>query len=212
MCPPPSLGDLEELLLLTSSDKESRQEESPELWQSLPAAGRTHSVFPRRGAPSGMRGVQGASAGRSTMSQTLPVIPRPFPPPVATRREQAHPIPSLPTAFPGLFKHRLNVGFAASTEHREGTKYPKGRSRRGTQQFPAAAGGCSPFTHGSFFPGTRGAPGITRRRSVRSELSRKGMRAGCSKHGSCSPHPRGHGDRVSQPRRWTRAAFRAPQE
>lgn len=88
---------------------------------------------------------------------------------------------------------------------------PRGGAGVAPRQFPAAAGGCSPFAHGPFFPGTRGAPGITLRRSVRSELSRRGMRAGCSKHGSYSPHPRGHGDSVSQPRRWTRAAFRTPQ-
>lgn len=88
--------------------------------------------------------MQGASAGRSTVSQALPVIPRPFPPPAATRREQAHPIPSLPTACPGLFKHRLNVGFAASAEHREGTKYPKGRSRGGTQAPQPLPGAVAP--------------------------------------------------------------------
>lgn len=211
----PRLWDLQELQLLTSSDKESRQKELPGAHtkpsppREEPAGGLPQGV----GAQQGCSGCRGGRARPYRVDRDVPdtsIHPKTFSSPSAYPKRTAASSPVSPQ--PLLFKHRLILGFALSKKHKEGHKNTlKGavgvacRQGQAERRLPA---GLQPL-HSRFSPGTWGPPGIAGRRTVCSGAREKRDASGMLQ--TTSPrigrHPTGDG--ISHPRQWARAAFRA---
>lgn len=165
-------------------------------------------------------------AGRAGMSQPLRYIPRPFPPPVATRLILP---PASPQPFPVYLSTDSFLGllFQRSTGRGEKKKYPKGGWRGCIQ---AKAGNGAAPSRGCPLPGAASPRAAAPSRTAlprdaespgNCTQENRPLRAGEKQDASgmlkarvlqtTSPRVRRHptGDSISQPRQWTRAAFRA---